>query len=312
MEAVKKEWKTPSSDGIHTLHGIVLEPVGEIRGFFQIVHGMTEYVGRYEKFMRELAENGFLVFGHDHIGHGQSVREESELGFIASKDGWKLLCRDVAVFGASVMEAYGRGDRPYILMGHSMGSFVVRVAAEQYVKPDALIAMGTGGANPAAGAGLALIALIKKLRGERYISRFVDNLAFGTYNKRFTDATEEAPSPWLTTDRSVREKYHKDPLCTFKFTVSAMGDLMHLLKNANRSVWYKNLSKDLPILLISGRDDPVGGYGKGVESVYRRLLKSGHRAECILYDGARHEILNDFTYEDTKRDILAFVETACF
>ncbi|MBE6588958.1 MAG: alpha/beta hydrolase [Ruminococcaceae bacterium] len=308
MEVLKKHFTCPSSDGIHTLSGVVFEPVGEIHGFFHVVHGMTEYIGRYERLMSDVAKEGYLAFGYDHLGHGKTVRDESELGFIASKDGYLRLCEDVKLFSERVMTAYGKGDRPYFLMGHSMGSFVVRVASEKYVTPDKLIVMGTGGPNPAAGAGLALIALIKRIYGERHISRLIDQLAFGGYNQRFDDATEEAPDPWLTTDLEVRKKYAKDPLCSFRFTVSAMGDLMRLLKTANRGAWYKNLPRELPILLVSGREDPVGGFGKGVETVYRRLQRSRHCVRCILYEGARHEILNDFTYEDAKRDILAFCE----
>lgn len=306
MEVLKKEFTCLSSDGIHTLSGIVFEPIGEIRGFFQVVHGMTEYIGRYEKFMRELAMEGYLSFGYDHLGHGKSVREEGELGFIASKEGDLRLCEDVKLFSDRVMETYQKEKQPYVLLGHSMGSFVVRVATEKYVTPDLLIVMGTGGPNPAAGAGLALISVIKKIYGERHISRLIDKMAFGNYNQRFSDATEDAPNPWLTTDIEVRRAYALDPLCTFKFTVSAMGDLMRLLKTSNRSAWYQRISKDLPILLVSGREDPVGGFGKGVETVWKRLKKSGHDARCILYEGARHEILNDFTYENVKKDVLAF------
>ena len=182
MDVLKKEFTCLSSDGIHTLVGVVFEPVGEIRGFFQVVHGMTEYIGRYEKFMRELAQEGYLAFGYDHLGHGKSVREESELGFIASRDGHLRLCEDVKVFSEKVMATYQKENRPYFLMGHSMGSFVVRVAAEQYVTPNGLIVMGTGGPNPAAGAGLALIFVIKKLYGEKHVSRLIDQIAFGNYN----------------------------------------------------------------------------------------------------------------------------------
>ena len=312
MEILKKEIRIPSSDGIHMLSGVVFEPSCSIRGFFHVVHGMTEYIGRYEHFMRSLASEGYLAFGYDHLGHGDTVKDAEELGFIAKRDGWKRLCEDVKCFAEGVMSLYKKEGRPYVLMGHSMGSFIVRLAAEQYIKPDALIVMGTGGPNPAADAGLALIALIKRMRGERYVSPLVDTLAFGSYNKRFKDATPKAPNPWLSTDLAVRERYAKDPLCTFKFSVSAMGDLMRLLKNSNRSDWYENLSREIPILLVSGKDDPVGGFGSGVEAVYKGLLKSGHSTECILYEGARHEILNDFTYEQVKSDIFDFTEKYCF
>lgn len=312
MEVLKKEFKVPSSDGIHTLSGVVFEPIGEIRGFFQIAHGMTEYIGRYERFMRDMAKEGYLTFGYDHLGHGATVQNESELGYIAKRDGWRFLARDIGAFAEAVFAFYGKKERPYVLMGHSMGSFVVRVAAEHYVHPDALILMGTGGPNPAAGAGIALTSVIRFICGERHVSRLIDTIAFGSYNRNFTDATEKAPDPWLTTDVEVRERYAADPLCTFPFTVSAMGDLMRLLKYSNRAAWYQNLDVKLPVLLVSGKDDPVGDFGKGIELVHKGLLNSGHVAECILYEGARHEILNDFTYEKVKEDILAFYDQYCF
>ena len=167
--------------------------------------------------------------------------------------------------------------------------------------------MGTGGSNPAAPAGIALMSLIKLFKGERHISPLADKLAFGSYNNRFMDEENASAQSWLTTDLSIREKYMKDEYCTFKFTVSAMGDLMRLLKNCNRAAWFKNMPH-IPILLVSGSDDPVGNYGDGVRQVETRLKKCGHDARCIIYEGARHEILNDFSYEDVKKDILAFLK----
>ncbi len=308
MLYIKESFTAPSSDGIHTLAGVVFRPMGEIKGYFHIVHGMTEYIARYERIFAALAEEGYLSFGYDNLGHGHTARDDSELGYIAKKDGWLLLGQDVKVFSDAVFATYGKTDaQPYYLMGHSMGSFIVRLAAERYVKPDKLIVMGTGGSNPAAGAGLALIALIKLFCGERHISKLLDAVAFGSYNKKFVDEIAEAPNPWLTTDVAVRRAYMDDKYCTFKFTVSAMGDLIRLMKYVNSKAWYQKLPKDLPILLLSGVDDPVGNYSKGIGEVHGKLEKSGHKVSCILYPGARHEILNDFTYEQVKSDILAFV-----
>lgn len=305
----KREFTCPSSDGIHTLSGAIYLPSEEIKGYFQVVHGMTEHIERYDRFMRDMAEEGYLCFGYDHLGHGKTAKDDSELGYIAKKNGWDLLCRDVKAFSDAVFAEFPQkeGNRNvYCLMGHSMGSFVVRLAAEKYVKPDRLIVMGTGGANPAAGAGLAIISLIKSIRGDKHISSFVDKLAFGGYNKRFEKELSIAPNPWLTTDTENRKKYAADKFCTFKFTVSAMGDLMRLLKNSNRAAWFKNLPKELPVLLVSGEDDPVGNYGKGVLQVESKLKKQNVNVKCVLYKGARHEILNDFTYSDVKEEIVRF------
>jgi alpha-beta hydrolase superfamily lysophospholipase len=307
MAITKKLFDVTSSDGVHTLAGVVYVPDGRIKGFFHVVHGMTEYIGRYNRFMKEMAEEGYVTFGYDHLGHGETARDESELGYIAKRDGWKLLVRDVMVFSDAVRAVYGKKDLPYYLMGHSMGSFIARLAAQHHVKPDGLIVMGTGGANPAAGAGLALCAGIKCLRGDKHVSPLLDKIAFGSYNERFGGGTQEDPNPWLTTDVSVRERYNRDPFCTFRFTVSAMEDLIRLTKNANSGEWYKKLSVSIPILLVSGEEDPVGDYGEGVRAIEKKLKKEAFDVDCILYAGARHEILNDFTYTEVKRDILDFI-----
>ncbi len=302
----KKEFHVLSVDGIHNLSGVVYLPHGEAKGLFHVVHGMTEHMERYDRFLTDMAKAGFVSFGYDHLGHGKTANSDDELGYIAKEKGYDKLARDVAIYSEAVRKEFGNEKLPLYLMGHSMGSFVVRLAAEKYVMPDRLIVMGTAGANPVADVGLALIGAIKLFKGEKHISRLVDNIAFGSYNKRFGGGTPEDPSPWLTCDDEIRKKYYADKYCTFKFTVSAMGDLIRLIKYSNRAEWYRNIPSSLPILLVSGEEDPVGNYGKGVREVEAKLKKQGKNVECILYKGARHEILNDFTYEATYNDIVNF------
>ncbi len=307
MSYTKRDYKVLSSDGIHKLSGVVYIPDGEAKGFFHIAHGMTEYIARYDRIMSDLAKAGYICFGYDHLGHGKTVNDKSELGFIASKKGYDLLCRDIKVFSDAVRSEYDSENKlPYYLMGHSMGSFIVRLATEKYARPDKLIVMGTGGGNPAAPFGIALISLIKLFKGERHISEFVYSLAFGSYNNKFKNDADANPRSWLTTDQTIRNNYISDEYCTFKFTVSAMGDLMRLLKYCNRGAWFKNMPR-IPILLVAGEDDPVGNYGKGIREVESKLKKRGHNVKAILYKGARHEILNDFTYDEVKNDILNYL-----
>ena len=168
--------------------------------------------------------------------------------------------------------------------------------------------MGTGGPNPLASVGLALIACLKVIRGEKGYSKFLRKLAFGSYNKKFGGYDPEDPGKWLTTRKEIRTKYYGDKLCTFQFTVSAMGDLIRLTKYSNSKSWYKELDKALPILIVSGEDDPVGDHGKGVRTVQKGLERSGHNSKCIIYKGVRHEILNDTSEETVKKDILEFIE----
>ena len=299
------DFKAPSTDGIHDLAGKVYFPDKSPVGILHVLHGMTEHIARYDTFMREMAEAGYITCGYDHLGHGNTAADPSELGFIAEKGGDDLLLRDVKAFSDAVRGEYGK-DLPYVLMGHSMGSFIARLAAEKYVKPHKLIIMGTGGPNPIAGVGLALIGIIKACKGPRHISPFIDNMAFGGYNKRFGE--DAHPKAWLTKDAAVRDAYMADPFCTFPFTISAMGDLIRLTKNANRGAWFKSLPQGLPILLVSGHDDPVGDFGKGVETVCAKLQKVGHPVTCRLYSGYRHEILNDACHDRVVADILDFLK----
>ena len=302
MEITTYIKKVPSTDGKHELYGRVYLPQGEVKGLFHVVHGMTEHMERYESFMKEMAAEGYICFGYDHLGHGKTAKDASELGYIARRNGWKLLVDDVTAFGNAMRADYGE-DLPYILMGHSMGSFIVRLAAADGRTPDKLIVMGTGGPNPLAGAGLLLIAAMKLFGRDRDISNFVHKMAFGAYNKKFA---ADGKRGWLTSDAAVREKYDKDPHCNFRFTVSAMGDLISLTKRANHKDWFKQLPKELPVLLVAGKDDPVGNYGKGVKVVFNKLKKQGSLVEIKLYDG-RHEILNDACRDAVVEDIKAFI-----
>ena len=303
MQKIQKE--LPSCDGIHTLRGILYLPENP-KGIVQIVHGMTEHIGRYDAFMTYLAENGLIVFGHDHLGHGRTAENETELGFFSEKDGDALICEDTFAFGKAVKKEYP--DLPLILLGHSMGSFVVRQTVRLHPEScDALIIMGTGGKNPLSLIGFIIASIICVLRGKKHISALIYNVAFSSYNQRTGKKNSFA---WLTRDEKEIEKHDADPLCMFRFTVSAMRDLIKLQSRSNRKDWYEKLRKDLPIFLVSGAEDPVGKYGKGVEEVYSALLSKGC-TDVIrkLYPDMRHEILNELDREIVYKDIFSFISS---
>ncbi len=298
-----KTVKVRSSDNIHTLKGKIFIPEGEIKGVFHLVHGMTEHIDRYDGFFDEFAKRGYVCCGYDNLGHGKTANNAEELGFIAHKNGYDYLMRDVKVFSDKIRKNYP--NVPYILMGHSMGSFIVRGTAVNYVlDPDKLIICGTGGPNIASGAGLLLTDIFKLLFGEKHISNIIDKTAFGTYNKRF-DGT--SPYNWLTKDSEAIKKYSKDDYCTFKFTVSAMHDLVKLNRIANSRKFFRELDPKIPVLIVSGDCDPVGNYGKGVKKVYNKL-KKGRNVTLKLYKDGRHEIHNDTCKEEMIKDILEFID----
>lgn len=295
--------KVLSSNGKNMLAGTLYLPEGEIKGYFHIVHGMTEYIGRYDAFMKALAENGYIAFGYDHLGHGNTANNDSELGFIAEKDGDDLLARDVKIFADEMKKEYG--EHPYYLMGHSMGSFVVRMATQKYITPDKLIIMGTGGPKGIVVFGLYLSQFICKIKGPKQYSKLIKSLAFGSYNARCKK--EEGPHAWLTNDAEIRDKYHNDKFCTFELTVSAMHDLISLTYNANRENWFKDVAPKMPIFLVSGMDDVVGDYSKGVIAVNDKLRKYGADVTMKLYKNNRHELLNDNARKEVTADILKFI-----
>lgn len=297
-----EERRLASTDGVHQLYTRVYIPDGDIKGIVQLVHGMTEHIERYHTVMCALAEEGYVAFGHNHIGHKTSS-DDKDLGFIASKEGYKVLINDTLKVGDTLSAEYG-GKKRY-LFGHSMGSFVVRLAALRCQNAlSGLIICSTGGANPAAGMGIAVCRVIKSLKGERHVSKIVYDLAFSAYTRRFDRSDEHS---WLSLNKENIDTYKKDKYCTFKFTVSAMQDLITLNKLCNEKRWFKEIDKKLPIFLIAGSDDPVGDYGKGVTQVYNRLKGENCNTSVKLYPNMRHEILNDDCAEEVRTDIVQFI-----
>lgn len=295
--------KIPSTDGIHSLNCKLYIPDSEPIALFQAVHGMTEHLQRYDDFLRELCQKGYLCFIHDHLGHGKSVNSDSELGFISEKDGWKLLVDDTDTVYQTVSQMYP--NKEHFLMGHSMGSFVTRLYLKEYGQHlSGYIMMGSGKGNPVADIGLLLTRLMAKVKGSHHISNFIDKMAFGSYNNGFS----EGEKAWLTTDESIRQKYLGDKYCTFRFTVSAMNDLIRLNKECNRKEWFASLPENANIFIVSGSCDPVGEHSKGITKVFKSLKKHSYKVKMKLYEDARHEILNDFCREEVIIDIINFLD----
>jgi alpha-beta hydrolase superfamily lysophospholipase len=300
----------PSADGVNEIAAYVAAPEdGRVRGILQIVHGMSEYFLRYRPICEFLVTNGFVVCGNDHLGHGDTAQSEEDLGFFAEKDGADILASDVNALSELVRARYPKA--PHILLGHSMGSLIARYCIAIYPDiTDSAIIMGTvGPGNPASLAKLCA-RINGRLFGSFNRSATIKSLAFGSYTKRFPK--EEGGLSWLSGDADVRREYEEDPNSGFTFTASGYYDLFDLTAKVNKKEWAESIDKSLPILLVSGRKDPCGDYGRGVVKVCEMLIGAGvENTRIKIYPESRHEILNDVEKDEVFADILSWAMGIC-
>lgn len=300
-----EEYSFPSATGVCTIFGNAYTPDDDVKAVVVIHHGMAEHQQRYREFIEFIVSNGYAVFMNDMANHGKSNQNFAETGFFGKKDGYKGLVKDFESTVKRAKVAYP--DKKIVVMGHSMGSFIVRCFTAWY--PDAgfcgAIYMGTGGANPIAAIGDKMSAAIAKLTGYTKKVKLLDSMTFGAYGNRTEKRTQ---FDWLTRDSAIVDKYIADEYCGFLFSAQGMNDLVKLNIAANTDDWYKAVPADLKILVVSGAEDPVCEYGKGVKEIEQRLASSGHyNVEAKLYDGARHEILNEINKDEVYSDILDWI-----
>ena len=296
----------PSANGFSMVSAKLFLPVDtDIRAIVQISHGMCEYIDRYREFAEFLCARGIMACGNDHIGHRYSVAEPSQLGFFAGQKGDEALVEDVHALTLLMKERYPGVS--YFLLGHSMGSMIARcVLAEYGADYDGAIISGTAGPEPGVNAAVALAELMCRLKGPRSPGRMLDRMAFAHYNDRFEGRTDK---DWLSRDRAVVDAYRADPYCMFLFTNAAFRDLAVLRQRCNRPDWAAKLPRDLPILLFSGTEDPVGGHGEGVKKVYAMVKQAGvFDATLKLYKGGRHEMLNETNRAEVYRDVYDWLQ----
>ncbi len=302
-----KPFSFPSATGCGTIAANAYLPDNaEYDTVLAIHHGMAEHQERYEPFIRFLCGNGIAVYMHDMATHGCST-DSNPTGWFGEKDGWKNLIEDFRTVVTRAKEE--NPGKKLFVMGHSMGSFICRLYTAKYPEDGyaGAIYMGTGGSNPVAAAGIALANVIGMIKGKQYKSELLAKTAFSTYNKGLEGRTEY---DWLTRDNEIVDRYIADPLCGFLFTTQGMNDLIHATKEANSAQWYASLPKDLPILLVSGEKDPVGGWGKGVTEVETKLKESGHtKVTTKLWPDCRHEVLNELNRDEVMADILAWIRS---
>lgn len=288
----KEEFTFDSRDGKTKLHAVRWVPEGKVVCILQIVHGMAEYIERYEGMAQFFGERGILVTGDDHLGHGKSVSGNGVYGYFCEQDPATVVVRDVHRLKKMTQEDYP--GIPYVILGHSMGSFILRNYLFRYgTGIEGAVICGTGSRSDFQNLACRVIAAVAGvLFGEKHTAKVIDRLAFGSYNKGIENP--KTPSDWLCTDERVVEAYERDEMCGFVFKVNGFKTLFQLLSRLNKKENLDKMPKNLPVHFISGDMDPVGDYGKGVRKAYEDFQKAGmERVSMKLYPGGRHEVLNE-------------------
>lgn len=286
-------------DGL-SLHGFYITPENP-KAVLQIAHGMAEYKERYTDFMEYMAEQGFACFIHDHRGHGQTAKGRENLGYFG-KNGDVSIVEDVHQITRLAKEKFPK--IPLFLFGHSMGSLVVRNYVKKYDNEiDGLFVCGSPSNNSAASVGLNLCKFLQNIHGDDYRSEFIQKLMFGSYDKAF--GNEHEPNCWICTDKGEVQKYNDSELCGFTFTLNGFISLIKLVQGAYNTENWTVRKPDLPIQFISGSDDPCHAGKKHFEEAVQHMKNVGYKnVESRLFDGMRHEILN----EKEKMDVYSFVK----
>lgn len=287
-----------------TLSGAYCKPEAGASCVLQIAHGMAEHKERYFPFMEYLAARGIASVIHDHRGHGASVKNPDDLGFMYA-GGWNAMVEDVKKVQDWAKDRFP--GLPVILMGHSMGSMVVRAFTKRYDSAiDGLIVCGCPSNNPAKGAGKVLASLVAAIRGGHFRSKLLDSMSFGSFNKPFEAEGELA---WLSANRDNVKSYIADPLCGFCFTANGFMNLMGLMQDCYSSKGWTMQNSGMPVHFISGAEDPCRTSDKDFRKAVDAMKAVGYvNTDGRLYPGMRHEILNETDRATVWNDILSMLD----
>ena len=296
----------PSCDGVHTIHTVQWLPEGEPRGVIQIVHGVAEYVERYAPLAHYLTERGYVVCGEDHLGHGHTAA--GQFGYFAPRGGWDLVARDIRQL--RVLQGERHPGLPYVMLGHSMGSFLTRTYLIRWPGTlDGAVLSGTGQEPaPLVALGRLLAGGLCALRGPGDVRDLVYQLSLGAYNRAFRP--NRTTADWLSRDEGAVDANLRDPLCAFRPTVSMFRDMMTGLRFIARRDNLARMERATPVYFLSGDRDPVGSMGAGVKKVAGMFRAAGCGDVTLkLYPGGRHEMFNEINRQEVMDDLLAWLQS---
>ena len=268
---------------------------------------MNEYALRYDYFAEKLVDQGYIVYAHDHRGHGYTATSKENLGYLADNEGFDWLVEDVKELN-NVIKTENEG-LPIIIFGHSMGSFVSQRFIELYGNDiDGVILSGTNG-KPllTTKLGILISKVEMMIKGRKAKSKLMDTLSFGNFNSQFKPTRTQYD--WLCSDNDEVDKYINSELCGFISTTSFYYDLIRGLWNIHKKENLMMIPKNLPVYIFAGDKDPVGRSGKGIISLYNCYKKLNIiDVTYKLYENGRHEMLNEKNKDEVIGDINNWLE----
>lgn len=302
----KSEFYFPSADGKTTNHGIIWLPEQEPAAVLQIVHGVTEYIDRYDDIAEYFVRKGFAVAGHDLLGHGKSVSSSASRMYFGPSGSWNYAVEDVFSCYTYIRQQF-RTSLPHIILGFSLGSFLVRDFLIRYPGlVNGAILAGTGQPSPVELSIARLIAVHEgKVHGESNPTKTIHQMTFEQYNSKFQPARTDFD--WLCSDENVIDAYKQDPCRGEDFTCGLFRELINGMAYVGKRKNIRKMDPGTPLLLISGEQDPVGEFGKGVEKVRKLFISRGLRVESVLYPG-RHDILREKCHKDVLETIYQWMQ----
>ena len=294
------------STGVGKIRACKWTPDEKPRAVVQVLHGIAEHVERYDHFAEFLNSKGILVVAEDHMGHGKSIGKDGVQGYFHG--GWFRAVEDSLKLQQIIASEYP--DLPYIIFGHSMGSFMARtiLALKPELNLSGAVICGTGWQSPALlKVALPLCNTICRFGDEKKPNEFLDGVIFGSYNKKVEHPRTK--KDWLTREPGIVDAYVADPLCGFVASSGLLRDMLTGIEYIQRDSSLGNMNKELPCFFIAGGDDPVGDYGKGVLQTAEMFKLTGmQNVTCKIYPLCRHEILNEINREEVYRDLIAWME----
>lgn len=297
----------PSDEDALMLSGIVQIPDGKIHGIVHLVHGMCEHKERYQHVLDALCMHGYVSLIFDMRGHGKSVRCREDLGYFNDDRGvW--IVNDIHQIVYQMKKRFP--DLPYILAGHSMGSLAVRCYLKRYdYEVDGAVICGSPSNNSLVLAAMGLCRCMKRVKGAYYRSPLMHRLVFHRYEHAFE---EEGKNAWLCTVPEVVSAYDEDPACGFNFTLNAYQNLFYLLYNTyDEEGWIKR-QPSLPVLFIAGEQDPCIVSRHAWMKAIQKMQAAGYvNLTFKLYEGARHEILNEKCRGEVITDLIRWTDSIC-